>query len=146
MGVGREPQQGQGIGMPDFVWLRGVVGGQNLRATSGLTALAGGAQAGATLLGAPNNQGDTPALVEVDTVVTAADSCLLPFAVHGQWMFIRNAGAASMTVFAQPTNNRSTGALDSVNGGTNVTGVAIGANHGAIAFCAKDGAWTLLVV
>ena len=146
MATGRSPLAGQGVGMPDFMWLLGLAGGDNLRTQSGVTALAGGGQAGATLLGGPDPSGLPAAAVEVDTVATAADSVALPFAVVGRWMLIRNAGANSMNVYALSANNKATGAQDSINGGANNAAVAVAANHGAIAFCAKNGVWTLLVV
>lgn len=146
MTTGRQPIPGEGFGLPDLLWLNGLAGGDNFYFANGVTALAGGGQAGATNIGQPNAQGIFPAFVEVDTVASAADSVALPFAVAGRMMFIRNAGANSMNVFAQASNNRATGAQDSINGGANGTGVAVAANHGAIAFCAKSGVWTLLVV
>lgn len=145
MAIGRAPQVGQGVGMPDFMWLQGLAGGDNNRTQSGLTALAGGAQAGATLLGGPDPSGLPASLVEVDTVATAADSVALPFATAGRMMLIRNAGANSMNVYAQSGTNRATGAQDSINGGANNAAVAIAANKSALAFCAKNGVWSMLL-
>lgn len=59
--------------------------------TTGLTALAGGGQTGATAL--------VPGYNNFTTVATAADSAKLPTAVAGLVVKVRNSGAASMAVF-----------------------------------------------
>lgn len=59
--------------------------------TNGVTALAGGGQAGAVLL--------TTALTRVTTVATAGDSVKLPLAVGGMQITALNAGANALNVF-----------------------------------------------
>ncbi len=78
-----------------------------IKSTTGLTALAGGAKAGATPLTGMFNQ--------VATVATAADSVLLPAAVDGRDITVRNDGANACQVFA-PT--------ETINGVATATGVA----------------------
>src|SRR5467141_182711 len=63
-------------------------------ASTGLVALAGGGQTGATPLKGRTN--------EVATVATAADSVILPVSVPGTVLIVlNNAGANSMNVYAQ---------------------------------------------
>lgn len=71
----------------------------------GLTALAGGAKAGATQLGYGVN--------EVATVATGADSCLMPYAFPGAVVYVRNDGANATTIFGKGTDT-----IDGVATGT----------------------------
>lgn len=83
----------------------------------GLTALAGGAKAGATQLGYGINT--------VTVVATAADSALLPYAFPGAMCFVKNAdGADSMTVFGKGT--------DTIDGVATATGNAQAAGKGKL--------------
>lgn len=142
--VGRAPQQGQGIGMPDFVWLRGLSGGNN-RQSQSVAALAGGAQAGATPIGVANAQGVEAQLVEIATVASAADSCQLPQAVKDKVLDVINTSANSANVYANPTPNRSNSlALDTINGATNVTAYAVAPNVPVRFFCPRNGIWAAL--
>lgn len=60
---------------------------------NGLTALAGGAQTGATLI--------SRTFSRFTTVATSGDSALLPAASAGLTYTVKNAGAAPMNVFPQ---------------------------------------------
>lgn len=62
------------------------------KASAGLTALAGGAQAGTAIASEYN---------EFTTVATAADSAQLPVAVLGKKIFVKNSAAKAMAVFGQ---------------------------------------------
>lgn len=137
---GRAPQQGQGIGQPDFPWLLGLAGGDN-RLCQSVVALAGGAQAGATPMGTIGPQGYQAALVEIRTVVTAADSVQLPQAVAGKTLAVFNNTANSANVFAIPTTNKATGSLDTINALTNVTAYALAAGKSVLFYCPRDGFW-----
>lgn len=92
---------------------------------NGLTALAGGAQAGTAL---------TAGINRVTTVATAADSVQLPPAVPGRRVVVINAAAAnSMNVFPQ------TGEI--INALAANAGYAQAANKGVEFVCAVAGTW-----
>lgn len=142
MTVGRQPQQGQGIGQPDFVWLLGMAGGNNrLSASGNIVALAGGAQAGAPILGGNNAQGLEPALIRITTVVTAADSFQLINALSGKTLMIQNPTANAAAIFASPAVNKATGVVDVINGLANGVALSIPAGKIGLFFCAQDGFW-----
>lgn len=100
-------------------------------AVTGLTALAGGARANSTLLSAGYN--------EVTTVATAADSVQLPLAVYGLEIFVHNASANSMQVFANAAGT------DTINGVVAATGVAHAAAKGALYACYATGKWSRIL-
>ena len=105
-------------------------------ARSGLTALAGGGATGATTL--------LPGLNEVDTVVTAADSVLLPLALAGITVYVLNAGASSLTVWPQQSNpNNAGGAADAIvnAAGAVVLSQAAAPNVAPSYRCYKAGTW-----
>lgn len=103
----------------------------------GLTALAGGAKAGATQLGYGINT--------VTVVATAADSVLLPYAFPGAMCFVKNADAAdSMTVFGKGT--------DTIDAVATATGNAQAAGKGKLYYGTAGsgdgtdaGAWVTLL-
>jgi hypothetical protein len=64
---------------------------------NGLTALAGGAQTGATRIGTLG--GGAATFTRFTTVATTGDSAALPAAAAGLTYFVKNAGAANMNVF-----------------------------------------------
>lgn len=91
----------------------------------GLTALAGGAQTGATLLSYGAN--------EVSTVASANDSVMLPVAIGGKVVFLANTHASnSAQVFGQV----STG--DTINAVATGTGVAVANGKNAVFFCIQS--------
>ena len=93
---------------------------------TGITALAGGAR-----------NSSTPVLVigsnEVTTVASGADSVVLPVAVPGSVVFVVNATATSMQVFANGS--------DTTNGTAGATGVAQAGNKYALYVAADLGQW-----
>lgn len=143
MTVGRAPQPGQGVGMPDFVWLNGLAGGNNYYCQS-ITALAGGGQTGSTVMGAANAQGIEAGLIELQTVASDNDSCQLPQAVKGKAMLVFNSSAHSSNVYANPNTNKATGTKDTINGTANANAYAIAAGVSVAFFCPRDGIWAAL--
>lgn len=140
MTTGRTPQQGQGVGMPDFNWLNGLAGGDNQYSQSA-TAFPGGGQASAVQVGIPNAQGIQAALVELRTVVTAGDSIKLPQAIAGKTLLIANNTANSSDIFAAANTNKATGSTDTINALANATAYALAAGARAMFFCPRDGFW-----
>lgn len=107
--------------------------------SSGVTALAGGGQVGATPV--------FPAFTEVDTVVTNNDSVMLPPALPGQTCVIYNATAQIMSVYGQVSNVSNAGAGDTIaSASTTVqqptaTGVTQAASTMCMYVCMKLGQW-----
>ncbi len=99
----------------------------------GITAHAGGGQAGAVPLILGNNR--------VTTVVTTGDSVLAPTASAGQDFILVNDGANTLHVFASPVLNPVTGALDTIDGVANATGNTVTAGHRVQFFTCADGNW-----
>lgn len=97
--------------------------------TLAVTATAGGGKATAKAL--------TAAINVVGTVATAADSVLLPAALPGLCLWVKNAGANSMQVFGQGT--------DTINAVATGTGVAQAAGLSAMYVCAEAGKWDRLL-
>jgi hypothetical protein len=98
----------------------------DLSATDGLTALAGGAQAGTSLAGYAINR--------FTTVASSGDSAQLPSAKAGRMRVVINAAAANaMNVFAQ--------AGEVINAIAANSPFSVAANKTAIFFCAVDGTW-----
>lgn len=143
MTVGRQPQQGQGIGQPDFVWLLGMAGGNN-RLYQSVTARAGGGQASATPIGYPNQQGLEAQLVELRTVATAGDSVMLPQAIAGKTLQVFNSSGNSSNVYANPNTNKATGTTDTINGSANANAYAMAGGISVAFFCPRDGIWAAI--
>lgn len=137
--VGVQPTPNGDFGLISQQWAYNLAAGNNWIYTSGVTAHAGGGQTSATPL--PPNA----FLIEVDTVATTGDSVVLPYCLKGDASLLRNAGGASMNVFANPGTNPNTGTLggDSINGSANTASYAVGSNNSAVVFCAKDGVWSV---
>jgi hypothetical protein len=97
---------------------------------TGITALAGGGQAGATPLTAQISRVDTVASgndsVGLPKVIAVADGVAYPGQV-GMIMHVRNNTAASMQVFGVTP--------DTINSAATSTGVAVGANKSATFWC-----------
>jgi hypothetical protein len=143
MTTGRAPQAGQGVGQPDFFWLNGLAGGDNMYVQT-VTALAGGGQVGATVMGLPNAQGIQAALIRAK-VVNGNDSCQLPQAIKGLCKLVYNSDAAnSMNVYANPGTNKVTGLTDTINGAANANAYAIAHNVSVLFFCPDDGIWAAI--
>lgn len=97
-----------------------------LQTHANITALAGGALSASTpvlTLGAN----------EVTTVASSGDSVVLPKAVLGAVIFVANAGANSMQVFANGS--------DTINGTAGATGVAQANAKSALYVAADAGQW-----
>lgn len=126
-----------GFALQDSPFVNGIAAGQNA-ASQVITAFAGGGQAGA--------KGISPAalLVEIGTVVTAADSVGLPFAVKGTWMLVFNASANSANIYGKVAINKLTGVIDTINGTAGSTAYALAGGVSALFFCPKDGIWAAL--
>jgi hypothetical protein len=125
-------QYGVGVGLQDMGLITGVSGFGSAGHTfqTGLVALAGGGQTGATAL--------NKAINVVSTVATSADSCQLPPAYGGQVVYVTNAGANSMTVYGAE------GRTDTINGTAGATGVALASTKNAVYF-STTGVWRVVV-
>ena len=128
--VGTPP--GTGPQLVDGAWLNGLAGGSNYTFQSGIAA-AGTTQATATQLPAGIY------LVEVDTVASGA-GVNLPACLPGMELLVYHNGAANnLTFYPTVANNPITGAQDTINAATSLTGIA---QHTVEVFsCAKAGVW-----
>lgn len=102
-----------------------------LSVRNGLTALAGGGAPGATPLLAAFNR--------LDTVATAADSCLFPAAsAEGQICYVRNNGAADCTIYCQGTD-----LVTAVNAlsGAGAASISVATTKTSMFVCDKVGDW-----
>lgn len=143
--IGRAPKPRGGYGLPDQDWLNGLAGGNNRYTQPTAVAFAGGGQASATQIGTPNANGIEAELVELSAVATAGDSYMLPQAIAGKVVIVANDTANSADMFAVPTINKATGALDTINALTNVTALAIAGGARVLFFCPTDGKWFAIV-
>lgn len=108
-----------------------LVSNQYLPATDNITALAGGAQAGATPL--------TTMLNRVVTVASANDSVMLPASVAGAEITVVNAHATNaIRVYAA-------GATDVINALSNATAFSVAATKTCTFYCATAGQWHTLL-
>ena len=96
---------------------------------AGIVAAAGGGQANATKL--------LNTINEVDTVVTANDSVMLPQAKPGISVAVINNTANACQVFGLGT--------DTINGVAYGTGVSLPANKTSLYYCATLGKWFRLL-
>jgi len=94
---------------------------------TGLTALAGGGQTGATKL--------TGNINRITTVATAADSALLPAGTVGKRVSVYNATANSTTIYPQTGESIGTGAANA--------GFAVAAAKGCVFECVATGLWNV---
>lgn len=127
-----------GFGAVDGTWLNGLAGGTNYTYQYGITAHAGGGQSGALVLPALMN------MIEVDTVATTGDSVALPYAIQGTNFYLRNAGGATLDIYANPGTNLATGSTDTINGSSNSSAYAVSNNTNAVCFAAKNGVWSCI--
>jgi hypothetical protein len=134
-GIGIAPAPMDGWMLIEGKWLFGVTQGINFTYASGIVAHAGGTQA------ACFNLPTSIALYEVDTVATTGDSVCIPHGKQGADFSIRNAGAQTLSVYAQSSNNE-LGGIDTINGTAGSTAYSIPANNSAECFAAKTGAWS----
>lgn len=103
-----------------------LAAGTGLSNVDSLTAHAGGTRAAGLAL--------TSLINHVTTVGTTADSVLLPAAVGGQVIVVRNDGANSLTMYA------AIGTTDTINTVAAATGVALAAAKTMVLF-SVPGAW-----
>lgn len=99
----------------------------------GLVAHSGGGAAAAT-----------PLLIGINRVVTVAagaDSLLMPQSTPGATVNIRNDGASSATIYANPVSSLPSAVLDTLNGTAGATGIALAAGATAELRCYAPGAW-----
>ena len=128
MTVGVVPTAGGGPALIDQSYILGLAGGTNRPFQNRLVATAGGTKAAAQQLAAG------VAIFGFATVATNGDSALLPKAVAGTVICVRNAGAATLSLYGSGT--------DKINGVDTATNYDLLTNTSAIFFCALDGAWS----
>ena len=87
--------------------------------------MAGGGRPGAPLLVLGSN--------EVTTVASAADSVVLPVAIPGSVVFVANAGASALQLFANGS--------DTINGTAGATGISVATNKRILCVAADLGQW-----
>ena len=105
---------------------------------NGLTAHSGGGQASAVLLSAT--------ISRVTTVAAGNDSVLLPPAIHGMQITIINAAAAnSMNVFPASATQGGVSGGDAINALSQNSAFAVAAGKIALATCAVDGIWHIIL-
>jgi hypothetical protein len=106
---------------------------------NGLTALAGGGQAGATPI--------TKTFSRFTTVATTADSAVLPTASPCLSFTIKNAGANSMNVFPNPVSNLGVWnpAADQINAAGANAPFALAAGKMAVLVCMASGFWDVIL-
>lgn len=92
---------------------------------TGITALAGGNRTGAPVLVLGSN--------EVTTVASGADSVVLPVAVPGSVVFVVNAGANALQLFANGS--------DTINGTAGATGISVANAKRILCVAADVGQW-----
>lgn len=129
MTVGNKPDVG-GPALIDRDWVRGVASGQNQETANRLVAHAGGTKAAALALA------ENTTIFGFGTVATNADSALLPAAKEGKFVLVRNAGAATLSLYGKGTNT--------INGSATATAYDLLTNTSALFFCAIDGAWSAI--
>src|ERR1700759_4850051 len=125
-------QYERGVGLHGMGLYSGDAGyGQaGLTFQTGLTALAGGAQAGSPLLSKSINV--------VTVCATDADSAQLPPAYGGQAVYVANTSGHALQVFANASGT------DTINATAGSTGVSI-ASHGNAVFFSISAAWRMIL-
>lgn len=130
--TGKAPPANGGFRLMDSAYVLGIAQGVNNTFTSGITA-AGTTQATSTQLASNFS------LIEIDTAA-ASTGVALPPCIAGTVVQIYNNGAQTLTIYPSIANNQITGAQDTINNGTSLSGGL--ATHTQISFaCAKNGVW-----
>lgn len=112
---------------------------------NGLTALAGGAQVGATKIGTVGGSG-AATMNRFTTVASAADSAVLPPANAGLSYIVKNAAAAnSMNVFPAAFSQGGQVGGDAINALSANTAFAVAAGKTAMFVCMVNGTWDVLL-
>jgi hypothetical protein len=136
--IGTLTIENQGVGLQDGQDLVKLAQA-NSSGKGGLTALAGGAQAGSPVLNAY--------ITEFTTVASANDSCQLPPALAGEEFTVINSGAANLKVYAALVNagNPAVPAVAdtiiALAGGAGVGSVVIAPNAIGVFSCPTVGRW-----
>jgi hypothetical protein len=128
MTIGIAPPVGSGPALQDGQWLNALAAGQNRNFQNKLVAAAGGTKAAAIQLAAG------VAMFGFATVANAGDSALLPAAVAGTIICVRNAGAQTLDLYGKGT--------DVINGTATATAYTLTADQAAIFFCVVTGHWS----
>ena len=112
--------------------------------TNGITALAGGAQAGSPVLAYGYN--------EIDTVATTNDSTQLPVAIPGTMVTVYNAGANTARIYAGTAPNiNNASALDQIVANATIaktangTSITLASGYTLTFNCYTIGIWKQLV-
>jgi hypothetical protein len=113
----------------------------SISAQGGMTALAGGAYAGATPINSYIN--------EFTTVATTGDSCVLPPAIPGSEVTVINSGAQTLKIYAQTSNPNNPNAAGNpqadlvvaLAGGAGAASVNLSAAAVTVFSCASLGRW-----
>lgn len=114
-----------GPGLIDGTLINQVLSNE-FSAKSGITALSGGARSSLTpQLNAAMNL--------VETVAGSGDSVILPPALRGASLLVRNKGANTMLVYAE--------GADTIDGTAGSSGVSQVINVSALYWCPKNGQW-----
>jgi hypothetical protein len=120
-----------GFRMEDGDQLNEWLGQPKIDSNPGLTALAGGGQAGATQLKLGSN--------ELATVASAADSVQLPSADGNSVVVLRNNGANAAQVFGK------SGFTDTIDGTAGATGISVSNAKTVVFFSVDVGKWVSLL-
>lgn len=110
---------------------------------TGVVALAGGGQTGATQLKTGFNF--------VKTVASGSDSLALPFAVPGMWAVVTNKGGNDAQVFGVKQNPANANASDVVRSSSSdaaaaATGVVLADTKSALYYCYTLGTWDEIIL
>lgn len=110
---------------------------------NGLTALAGGAQIGATKIGGLAS--GAPTFNRFTTVVTTNDSAVLPPAAPGLWYYVKNAATNSMNVFPAAQAQGGVTGGDAINALAANTAFAVAGGKTVLFMCIVAGTWEALL-
>jgi hypothetical protein len=126
----------QGVGLQDGQDLVKIAQ-STASGKGGLTALAGGAQAGSPIL--------SSYITEFTVVASANDSCQLPPALAGEEFTVINSGASNLKVYAALVNAGNPAAVAdtiiALAGGAGVASVVIPPNAIGVFSCPTVGRW-----
>jgi hypothetical protein len=129
----------QGFALQDSDWVNGIAEGQN-GSVKTLTAHAGGGQSAGTQIPAD------AMMINVGTVATDHDSCVLPFAIAGSFKILNNLGGHILDLYGQVALNQLTGVIDTINGtagSTAYSGITATTGKNALIWCSANGAWNV---
>lgn len=128
--VGIQPVAGGGPALIDQTWLLGLAGGGNLNFTNGLVAHSGGTKAAAFQIPAGL------AIAIFKTVAVNGDSALLPGAAAREFIMVRNAGVATLSLYGRSN--------DTINGSATANAYSLTAGQSALFFCGGSSDWSAI--